>query len=262
MKISVTEFRRALRSGWLLTLAVLLAGSPAGAQQSNAANREPSPAPTSTPVEGPEPLARIRATAQAYVRTLIPANVQEASIEVGSLDNRLQLAHCPAKELSASLPPGLPLQARSMVGVTCAGPVHWTVYVPVTVETRLKVLVLSHAVGSEARLTPADVTVESRRGAGPGTAYLAAPGELAGKSVKRPLAAGTVLAIDMFTPDLLVHRGQQVTLLSSGGALEVRASGRALADAGAGARIQVQNLSSLRVVEGVVESSDVVRIAR
>jgi flagella basal body P-ring formation protein FlgA len=43
--------------------------------------------------------------------------------------------------------------------------------------------------------------------------------------------------------------------------LEIRASGRALMDAPAGARIQVQNLSSLTVVEGVVESADVVRVA-
>lgn len=263
MKRSVTDFRRCLRLVWPLTSAVLLAASAVDAQESNAASREAAASPiAATPVDAVESLASIRATAQSYVRTLLPANVQEATIEVGSLDNRLHLAHCPQKELSASLPPGLLLQARSMVGVTCAGPVHWTVYVPVTVETRVKVLVLSHAVGRDARLTPADVTVESRRGAGPGTAYLTAPGELANKTLKRPLAAGTILAIDMFTPDLLVHRGQQVTLLSSGGALEVRASGRALADAGAGARIQVQNLSSLRVVEGVVESSDVVRIAR
>ena len=34
-----------------------------------------------------------------------------------------------------------------------------------------------------------------------------------------------------------------------------------LNDAPAGARVQVQNLSSLTVVEGVVESADVVRVA-
>jgi flagella basal body P-ring formation protein FlgA len=66
----------------------------------------------------------------------------------------------------------------------------------------------------------------------------------------------------MFSPDLIVRRGQAVTLLSSGGAVEVRASGRAMVDGTAGARIQVQNLSSMRVVEGVVESADLVRVAR
>jgi len=154
------------------------------------------------------------------------------------------------------------LQARSTVGVTCAGSVHWTVYVPVTVESKINVLVLTRAVNRDARLTAADVTVETRRTAGPGNAYLTAPAELNGRTVRRPLAAGTTLSVDMFTPDLIVRRGQAVTLLSSGSAVEVRANGRAMVDGAAGARIQVQNLSSMRVVEGVVESADLVRVAR
>jgi flagella basal body P-ring formation protein FlgA len=59
----------------------------------------------------------------------------------------------------------------------------------------------------------------------------------------------------------VVHRGQQVTLVAGGADIEIRAIGRALMDAPAGARVQVQNLSSMTVVEGVVESADVVRVA-
>ncbi|HTV80759.1 MAG TPA: flagellar basal body P-ring formation chaperone FlgA, partial [Steroidobacteraceae bacterium] len=77
----------------------------------------------------------------------------------------------------------------------------------------------------------------------------------------RPLAVGTALTVEMFDADTVIHRGQQVTLVASGGAIEIRAAGRALGDAPAGARIQVQNLSSMTVVEGVVESADVVRVA-
>ena len=209
-----------------------------------------------------ESLDTIRSTAQAYVKSLIPASAGESIVTVGQLDGRLRLPHCPSKQLSASMPAGMALQARSTVGVTCAGSVHWTVYVPVTVESKINVLVLTRAVNRDARLTAADVTVETRRTAGPGNAYLTAPAELSGRTVRRPLAAGTTLAVDMFTPDLIVRRGQEVTLLSSGGAVEVRANGRAMVDGAAGARIQVQNLSSMRVVEGVVESADLVRVAR
>lgn len=212
--------------------------------------------------EGVESLTVIRNTAQSYVRSLIPPGASETVVTVGQLDGRLRLAHCPSKELTASLPAGVALQARSTVGVTCAAPVHWTLYVPVTVESNIAVLVLTHAVNRDARLTAADVTVETRKTAGPGNAYLTTPSELSGRTVRRPLAAGTTLSVDMFTPDLIVRRGQEVTLLSSGGAVEVRANGRAMVDGAAGARIQVQNLSSLRVVEGVVESADLVRVAR
>jgi flagellar basal body P-ring formation protein FlgA len=187
--------------------------------------------------------------------------VSETTVTAGQLDSRLRLAEC-AGPLSATLPAGMTLQARSTIGVTCPGPVHWTVYVPVVVESRINVLVLKHAVARDAKLTAADVAVESRKVAGPGAAYLNAATDLNGRIVKRPLAAGTTLSADMFTADLIVHRGQQVTLLSQGGAIEVRTSGRALADAAAGARVQVQNTSSMRIVEGVVESADIVRVAR
>jgi flagella basal body P-ring formation protein FlgA len=245
MKIT-SKYRRTPAARWVpLALALVSIGPIAVAQDTDV-----------------ESLAAIRTVAQTYVKSLIPASAGESTVTVGQLDSRLRLARCPAKDLSASLPPGVALQARSTVGVTCVGPVHWTVYVPVTVESKINVLVLTHAVNREARLTAVDVTVETRKTAGPGNAYLTSPAELGGRAVRRPLAAGTTLSVDMFTPDLIVRRGQAVTLVSSGGAVEVRAGGRAMTDGAAGARIQVQNLTSLRVVEGVVESADLVRIAR
>jgi flagella basal body P-ring formation protein FlgA len=57
-----------------------------------------------------------------------------------------------------------------------------------------------------------------------------------------------------------VKRGQHVTLLAAVGGLEVRAAGVAMNDAAAQGRVRVQNISSNRIVEGVVESPDVIRI--
>lgn len=215
------------------------------------------------PARATEPLAAIRAAAQSFARSQLPAGpgAAETTVTAGQLDGRLRLTEC-AGPLSSGLPAGMTLQARSTIGVTCAGPVHWTVYVPVIVESRVNVLVLKHAVARDAKLGAADVAVETRKVAGPGTAYLNSIPELNGRIVKRPLAAGTTLSAEMFSADLVVHRGQEVTLLAQGGAVEVRASGRVMADAAAGARVHVQNMSSMRIVEGVVESADVVRVAR
>ena len=215
------------------------------------------------PARETESLATIRAAAQSYAKSQIPKGpgAAETTVTAGELDTRLRLAQC-SQPLTATLPAGMSLQARSTIGVTCAGPVHWTVYVPVTVESRINVLVLKHAVARDVRLTAADVAVEPRKVAGPGAAFLTSAAELGGHTVRRPLPAGTTLSADMFAPDLIVRRGQEVTLLSESGAIEVRASGKAMADAAAGGRIQVQNLSSMRVVEGVVESADIVRVAR
>ena len=207
-----------------------------------------------------ESIATIEAAAHSYVRSLLPPGGAETQITVLPLDRRLRLAQC-GSPLTARLPVGTSLTARATVGVTCAGPTHWSVYVPVVVESRISVLVLRHAVARDARLTADDVAVETRRTAGIAAAYLDAVTELSGRTVRRPLPIGTALTVDMFAADTVVHRGQQVTLVAGAGAIEIRATGRAMMDAAAGARIQVQNLSSLTVVEGVVESADVVRVA-
>jgi flagellar basal body P-ring formation protein FlgA len=207
-----------------------------------------------------EAVSTIEATVHSYVQSLMPAGSAETQITVLPIDRRLRLAQC-GSPLTAQLPPGTNLSARATVNVSCAGPSHWTLYVPVVIESRISVLVLRHAVARDARLTADDVSVETRRTAGTATPYLASVPELAGRTVRRPLAIGTALSVDMFTADTVVHRGQQVTLVAGGPSIEIRASGRAMMDAPAGARIEVQNLSSMTVVEGVVESADVVRVA-
>ena len=149
-----------------------------------------------------------------------------------------------------------------MLSDLCEGPVRWTVYVPVTVESRISVLILKHPVPRDARLTIEDVTIESRKVTGLSTAFLTDVSDLQARSVQRPLPMGTTLTLDMFKPDLVIKHGQEVTLLAAAGGIEVRAAGRALADAAGGTRLKVQNLSSLKVVEGVVEGPDLVRVAQ
>jgi flagella basal body P-ring formation protein FlgA len=218
------------------------------------------PARPQTGASAIEPIESIRAAAESFVRSTLPQGTDVASIKAAALDERLRLAHC-AGGLRATLAPGASIAARSTIGVSCGAPA-WTVYVPVIVESRITVLVLRHAVARDAHLTAEDVAVDTRVVSGPGAAYLTGIAELQSRSVRRPLAAGSVLTADMFAPDIVVRRGQAVTLIAAVGGIEVRASGRALEDGPAGARLRVQNLSSQRVVEGVVESAELVRVAR
>jgi flagella basal body P-ring formation protein FlgA len=240
MKSKATDNRR----GFLAVMATLAAALPALVNGAGTA----------------ESVDIIETTAHSYVESLLPPGSTETQITVVPIDRRLRLAQC-GSPLTAQLPAGMNLAGRATVNVTCEGPTHWSVYVPVVIESHISVLVLKHAVARDARLTAADVGVETRRTAGMATAYLTSLTDLTGRTVRRPLAVGTTLSMDMFVADMVVHRGQEVTLVAGDPTIEIRASGRALNDAPAGARIQVQNLSSMTVVEGVVESADVVRVA-
>jgi flagella basal body P-ring formation protein FlgA len=206
-------------------------------------------------------LDAIRTTAQTFVTERVPKqSSRTVSVNVGALDSRLRLAPC-AEPLRAALPAGATFRDRMTIGVSCTGPSSWTVYVPISIETQAPVLVLRRAAGRGERLGAGDVEIQTRLVQGTGDSYLTDVEQLSGRTLKRPLGAGAALTVDAMAADLIVRRGQQVTLLASVGGLEVRATGVAMNDAPAGGRAKVQNISSQRIVEGVVETADVIRIS-
>lgn len=210
-----------------------------------------------------QPLDAIRSAAEDLIESQAsgPGKItgRKVIVSAGHLDPRLRLSRCTGP-LTANRPPGSVLAARTTVGVSCSQGTPWTVYVPVLLESEGPVLVTKRTVSRGSGIGPSDVESQVLRVPGLATHYVASVADLTGRHAKRALPPGTVLGNDELATDVLVKRGQQVTLLAAVGGIEVRANGRALADAGMADRIRVQNLNSSRIVEGMVESADIVRI--
>jgi flagella basal body P-ring formation protein FlgA len=177
----------------------------------------------------------------------------------GNLDPRLRLQNC-SSALQGIMPATATVSARVTVGVRCTNPA-WTVYVPVTIETELKVLVMRVAAARSSAPATGDVDLQQRRVPGIATSYLTSPEQLRGRHLKVAVSPGTALTVDLLMADILIKRGQRVTLVANAGGIEVHAQGEAVADATATGRVRVQNLSSRKVVEGQAESSDRVRVS-
>lgn len=202
----------------------------------------------------------VQTAAEAFVRARLPDSHIKQFVSAAKLDPRLRVESC-----------GLPLQAfeqsatargeRVTVGVRCAAANTWTLYVPVSVEIEVPVLVLRRALARRARVAMIDVEPETRRMPGNAASFVQDTASLQGHRLKRSLPAGTALTVDMLVPDVVVRRGQQVTLIAASGPVEIRAQGHALTEGGIDDRVRVQNATSLKVVEGVVESDSVVRVA-
>jgi len=203
----------------------------------------------------------IRDSAATFVRErLQPAGNAVVHAEAGSLDPRLRLAAC-SRPIRAFSPSGeVRATSRATIGVRCDSPA-WSVYVPVTVESELSVLVTTRALPRNAALTAQDVEMQRRRVPGAASGYLASVDQLAGRHLRNAAAPGTALDVDLLSPDVLIRRGQRVTVIATAGSLEVRAQGEAVADASPDGRVRVLNLNSRRIVEGQVESRDTVRIS-
>ncbi|HEU4604024.1 MAG TPA: flagellar basal body P-ring formation chaperone FlgA [Steroidobacteraceae bacterium] len=203
-------------------------------------------------------LASVQAAAEEFVRAEFSDSTKHY-VTAARLDSRLHVQAC-EKPLHAFAPNPMSTTGKTTVGVRCEGASEWTLYVPVSVEVEVPVLVLRRALPRRSPVQANDVEPQIRRLPGSAANFITDVASLRGHRLKRALPAGAPLTIDALAPDVLVRRGQQVTLLASVGAVEIRAQGQALNDAGAYDRVRVQNVTSLKVVEGVVESASTVRV--
>lgn len=173
-------------------------------------------------------------------------------------DPRLRLGQC-TEPLESRVETSRPEQGRALVRVTCRRPA-WSLFVPVNVETEAEVLVAARVLARGSAVSPSDVRLERRRFPGVTENYVNSPAELSRYRLRRPVTSGALLSRDALELAPVVQRGSLVTLRAEAGGFKVDAAGRALADAAPGQRVRVQNATSLKVVEGVVDDSGIVRL--
>ena len=201
--------------------------------------------------------AQIRRTAEQFVAGM-GGGAGRVFAAAGHLDARLQLPAC-AGELTPFLSPGVAVRARTIVGVRCAEPA-WSIYLPVAIESEAPVLVARRPMRRGEVPTGSDVDVVRRRVPGLASAFVADVETLGLRRLRRPVAAGEVLAGNMLESPPLVRRGQRVTAVSRGAGIEVRMDAEALASAAAGERLRLRNPATGRMLEGTVQPDGTVVI--
>ena len=211
------------------------------------------------PVRQPiQPLASISSAATDFVRAEMP-DEKDIVVTASRLDPRLRFARC-GGPLEASLLSGARLQAQASIAVACRRGANWTVYVPVTIASRIQVWALKSSQAQGARLGAGEVTAETRLVSGLALGYVTDGAQLSRSTLRHPLPAGAVLMSQDLVPDFMVRQGEQVTMVAAADGIQVKAAGLALQDGRYGALIRVQNVSSSRVVQGVVEADRVVDV--
>ncbi|MGM1041245.1 MULTISPECIES: flagellar basal body P-ring formation chaperone FlgA [Stenotrophomonas maltophilia group] len=152
--------------------------------------------------------------------------------------------------------------ANTTVEVSCPDAGGWRLFVPVKVRRNQTVLVLNRGIGTGETLTAADITTAQRDAARIAGAVLSDPNAAIGRVARRPLQAGALLSNNDLVVQRLIKRGDNVSLVSRRGSVEVRIAGRAMGDAGENERVSVENLSSRRIVQGTVDAAGDVIVAR
>jgi flagella basal body P-ring formation protein FlgA len=201
--------------------------------------------------------AQIRQAAERFVAGIADGR-GTLHATAGHLDARLRLPAC-AGELTPFLSPGAVVRARTTVGIRCAAPA-WSVYLPVSVESEAPVLVARRSLRRGEVPLAADFDRSQRRVPGLAQDFAAEPEALAGQRLRRPLAAGELLATNMLERPPLVQRGQSVTAVTRAAGIEVRSSVEAMASAAAGDRVRLRNPATGRLLDGTVQPDGTVEV--
>jgi flagella basal body P-ring formation protein FlgA len=108
-----------------------------------------------------QPIDAVQSAAEAFVRTRLPASQAKQFVSASKLDPRLRVAQCdqPLETFQQST---TTRGERVTVGVRCTSANTWTLYVPVSVEVEIPVLVLRRALARRARVEATDVEPQIR----------------------------------------------------------------------------------------------------
>ena len=222
----------------ILVIASLLAANVAGATP---ARMEP---------------AALRQVAEQFLQVQTAGLPGKVTVSVGAVDARLNLAPCPAPE--AFMMPGARAWGKTTVGVRCAAPSPWTVYI------QSQVSVLGSYVAAAVPLVQGQAIEDGQLAMMQGELTALPPGsatdkaQLVGKSSSLSISAGTPLRVDMVKAKPVILQGQLVKLVTKGNGFAVSAEGKAAGSAAEGQVVAVrtgngQQISGIARLGGLVE---------
>lgn len=206
--------------------------------------------------------AAISAAAEQFLRARLSAPAGDTGatrLSAQGFDERLRLAACD-RPLEGFMRPGTRITARTVVGVRCTGSRPWKVYVPVEMTVSTSVWVASRPLPRGHVLAEGDLVAETRDVSGRSTGYVNSRNNVLGQRLKTSVLAGRLLEPHFLQAEIAIRRGQSVTLAVEVSGIQVRMSGKALADGALNQRIRVENHNSGRVVEGIVRSRELVEV--
>jgi len=205
--------------------------------------------------------AAIRGTAQSFMDAFVSSQHQgRSTVKLGQLDSRLRLKACNSP-LDAFMPPGGRVIGNTTVGVRCPDDGGWNIYVSARVDVFGPVLIARQPLARGTAVQDSDLKLVERNLANLPYGYYSDSQPIAGMLAKRTIAATTVITPQMLQAPRLVKRGQRVTVIAESGVLRIRSMGKALADGKSGDTIRVRAEGSQRVVDGVVVSQGVIKVA-
>lgn len=178
----------------------------------------------------------------------------DVSIDVGGVDPRLSLPACPG--LQAFLPNGSRPWGKTTVGVRCSQGASWTVYVQATVKVQGDYYIAAAPLAKGIVIEERQLSKSRGDLAALPAGVITDAAQAIGKTLARPIAAGTVLRQEILRSPKVVQQGQIVRIISHGPGFSVSNEGRALVNGTEGQLVQARTQQG-HVVSGIAKAGGI-----
>jgi flagella basal body P-ring formation protein FlgA len=203
--------------------------------------------------------AQIDNAAESFLKRETRGLPGQVTIEVGKVDTRVTLAAC--TRLQTFFPAGSRAWGQTTVGVRCAAPSAWTIYVTASVKVSASYLIAARPLALGQEIAAVDISAQQGELTQLPAGVLTDASQAIGRRLANGVQAGQPLRRDAIREPPAVVQGQLVALIVNGPGFRISSEGHSLGKAPQGERVQVKTESGA-VVSGIVRPGPVVEVAR
>lgn len=199
----------------------------------------------------------LRVAIEQFLMTQATGMPGEVSVVVGAIDSRLNLVACTAPE--AFLPSGSRAWGKTSVGVRCAAPTPWTIYLKATVKVQGDYVVAAVPLAQGQVIGAKDLkTVQGDLAALP-FGVITSQTQAIGQKVAMSVPLGAPVRKELLRSQQAIQAGQTVRLVSMGPGFKVSTEGRSIGSAHDGQFVQIRTASG-QTVSGVARMGGIVEV--
>lgn len=202
-------------------------------------------------------LEALRQLATAHLQTQGAGLPGTVTVTVGPLDQRMQLAACAAPHVFQQ--PGARAWGKTTVGVRCAAPTPWTVYIQAQVSVQTDYVTAAVPLPQGQAIDAAQLVMAKGDLASLPNGVLTDMAQAVGRISSVALQPGAPLRADLLKSKPVVQQGQAVRVVSGGASFKVSAEARAIGSAGEGQVVQVRTPAGA-ILSGVARAGGLVEV--
>ena len=202
-------------------------------------------------------LAALRGVVEQYLTAQSAGLPGQVSVEVGALDARMSLAACPAPQ--AFQQPGARAWGKTTVGVRCAAPSAWTVYIQAKVAVQADYVAAAVPLAQGQPIEQSQLVLVKGDIAAMPNGVVTDMAQAIGRSSIISLPSGAPLRLDALRSKPVVQQGQLVRVVSTGDGFKVSAEARAIGSAAEGQVVQVRTPAGA-IISGVAKAGGLVEV--